>query len=133
MTILEDSDSLCFWEEQNIICYVYKKPVLDLEMAKLAMSSRLRVTNNSPCVLLTDLTNVKSTTKEARAYYIANNTKDLVKAVALITPSILTKIMATFFINFDKPGIPVKMFTSREKAIEWLKELNLLSLPVNYI
>jgi len=125
MKILEDNDSLLFWEEENIICYIYKKPVLDLQMAKLAVETRLRVTNETPCLLVTDLTNIRSTTKEAREYYIANNPKNLVRAVALITPSVVSKIIANFFINFNKPSMPIKMFTHIEKAIDWLIDLNL--------
>jgi len=125
MRILEDNDSICLWEEEEITCYVFKKPVLDLELVKLAIATRSRLTNNSPCLLIIDMSNVKSTTKEARSYYAASNTEDLVKAVALITPSLVTKMMATFFINFDKPPIPVKMFSTKPKAIAWLKSLEL--------
>ncbi len=125
MKVLEDNDSLLFWEEDHIICYMYKKPVLDQDMAKLAVETRLRVTNEAPCLLVTDLRHIKNTTKEARAYYISNNPKDLVKAVALITPSIVSTIIANFFINFNSPKIPIKMFTHMDKAIEWLKGLHL--------
>jgi hypothetical protein len=122
MKILEENDCLRFWEEDHIICYTYKQPVVDLKIAKDSVLMRYRVTNNQPCLVFGDLENVKSVTREARDYYTCEDAENLVTAAAVLTPTIITKIIATFFLNFNKPKVPFKMFSSKEKAFEWLLE-----------
>jgi hypothetical protein len=122
MNILEDNESFCFWEEQNIICNVYKKNVIDIDVARLGVSMRLRVSERQPCAMYVDMQNVNKVTKEARDYYITEEATQLILATAVYTPSVLTKIITTFFLNFNKPKMPFKMFSSKEKALEWLKD-----------
>jgi hypothetical protein len=42
-------------------------------------------------------------------------------ADALLVGSTMMKLIATAYINFNKPKVPTRMFTSEEKAIAWLK------------
>jgi hypothetical protein len=49
--------------------------------------------------------------------------KDFVKntvAKAILVQYLGQKIMGNFYLNFNKPHIKTKIFTEREKAIEWL-------------
>jgi hypothetical protein len=42
-------------------------------------------------------------------------------ATALIVDSPVGRIIGNFFIGMNKPGIPVKIFDSEDKAIQWLR------------
>jgi len=123
MNILEDNEYLLVWEEDGIICNQYKKPVVTLEIAKLSVATRLKVTHSSPCKLFVDPKNVRSITKEARDYYTTDEAMNLADAAAVLATSMISMLIATFFLNFNKPPKPFKIFTSKEKAFEWLKGL----------
>jgi len=42
-------------------------------------------------------------------------------ATAFVTNSIANKLIGNFFINFNKPASPTKMFSSEADALAWLK------------
>lgn len=44
-------------------------------------------------------------------------------ADAFVTNSLPQKILANFYVNFNKPLVPTKIFSETDKAIEWLKNL----------
>lgn len=60
-------------------------------------------------------------TPEARATFAGEmKTGFKTEKMALYVNSLAYRIMANFFIRFDKPPIPTKLFSSRDKAIDWL-------------
>jgi len=71
--------------------------------------------------LLADLRNLKSIDREAREYYAGNEAAKFFRACVLLIDSPVSRIMGNFFLNFNKPKFPVKLFTSESEAIEWLK------------
>jgi hypothetical protein len=44
-------------------------------------------------------------------------------AAAMIVDNIANKLMVTFFIQFNKPPYPYRVFESEEDAVEWLSAL----------
>lgn len=60
-------------------------------------------------------------TPEARATFADQmKTGFQTEKMALFVNSLAYRIMANFFIRFDKPPIPTKLFSDRDKAIDWL-------------
>lgn len=45
------------------------------------------------------------------------------KGKALLVHNSATKLVGNFYLNFNKPVMPTKLFTDRAKAIAWLKTL----------
>lgn len=43
-------------------------------------------------------------------------------AVAMLVDSAVTRMLATFFLNFNRSGTPTQMFTDEAKALAWLRE-----------
>ena len=117
MKILEENEWFLFWEEDAIMCYLYKKPEIDLDIAKMSVAIRLRLTQNRPCKLLADLKNLKVISKE---YYASTEGTYLLEAVATIAPSFLARTIVTFFLNFNKPKLPFQIFSNKTKALDWL-------------
>jgi hypothetical protein len=72
--------------------------------------------------LLVDFTPVRSIDAEARAYYAADDVTLRISAVAGITASRLSRVIGNFFMGFNKPQTPARLFNSQEDAIEWLKQ-----------
>lgn len=60
-------------------------------------------------------------TPEARATFADEMKRGFdVQKMALLVNSLAYRIIANFFIRFDKPPVPTKMFNSRKEAIDWL-------------
>lgn len=93
---------------------------IDLSDAELVHENLQRLSNgNKYCVLL-DATNQFTTTPESREY-VANKSSDRV-AFAMVTNSIANKLVGNFFIQFNKPNTPTKLFSEEGSAIKWLIE-----------
>jgi hypothetical protein len=60
-------------------------------------------------------------THEVRQTFSQPETVKLIKAVALLTTSGWTRMMANLSFAFKKPEIPVKFFTNEEDAVKWLQ------------
>lgn len=58
--------------------------------------------------------------RETREYYSNNKSMQITRAHAVVVNDLHTRLLVNFFIRFDKPVIPVRLFTSFEKAIDWL-------------
>lgn len=72
-----------------------------------------------PC--LVDLRQLKSMSREARAYYAGDETAQVEAAAALLVASLVSKIIGNFFMGINKPVIPTRLFTSEAQAVEWLR------------
>lgn len=58
---------------------------------------------------------------EARAYIASPESNPFASAEAYVIQSFSQKLVGNIFISFNKPARPTRIFTSEEKAVEWLK------------
>lgn len=70
---------------------------------------------------LGDVTEMSFPTDEARDF-AGEVTPKFVKALALVTNSKLSRIIANVYLTLKKPSYPTRMFTNKENAREWLKQ-----------
>jgi len=89
--------------------------------AKESIATVVKVSKRKKCPVLVDSRNLKSITREARAYYAGEENAKVVNSTALLIDSPISKIIGNFFMNFNKPKFPTRLFTSETEAIEWLK------------
>ena len=61
-----------------------------------------------------------SVSKEAKAF-AAQSKNDGRTATALLFTSTANKLIGNFYIKVNKPTVPTKIFSSEQKAIEWLE------------
>ncbi len=54
--------------------------------------------------------------------FIADQIESVTKAMAIITSSPLSRMIANLFFGFRAPSYPVKMFTDIKAAKEWIQE-----------
>ncbi len=97
------------------------KTGLTIQDAEQSMAIGLELSEDADFSWLVDMTNLKSITKEARAYFgrIENSH---IKAVGLVTNSPVSKVFGNFFLRFNKPILPVRLFSSEIRAHDWLKK-----------
>lgn len=113
-----------FYLKDNIL-YSFLEGAITLEKAIDHIDQiKKHVLHLDGCPFLTfnDLVGLKSITRDARTYLGNEETQKVVKKNALLITSILQKMMANLFITFSNPRYPVRLFTNREKAFEWLGE-----------
>jgi len=89
--------------------------------AKENIATVVKVSKGKRYPVLVGGRNVKSITREARAYYAGETTANAVYAAAILIGSPVSRMIGNFFMNFNKPKYPLKLFTSETDAIEWLK------------
>jgi hypothetical protein len=59
---------------------------------------------------------------EARKFIAQADSNPYAKAEAYVISDLPQRIVGNFFLKFDKPARPTKIFTNEEEAMEWLKQ-----------
>lgn len=108
------------WFDGDFMFVLYKSKILDLEIAKSLVETRLLAANGTAYPTYIDVTQVKSINKEAREYFASENGYKLITAASLLVNSSVGKFLGNFFLKINKPPVPVKIFTDKEQALEWL-------------
>ena len=70
--------------------------------------------------VLADMRLFKGVDREVRAYYAGPETTGVVSAVAIIVRSLAQRVMGNWFITWNKPQFPSRLFTSQDEAMKWL-------------
>ena len=94
---------------------------VELKHVKEVVLWRKNLQDKNPLLALLDVRNAGSIEKEVREYVSGKEVEGLDKAMAIITDSLPMNILTNFFIKFDKPPAPTKMFQSETKALAWLE------------
>lgn len=111
-----------FWIVENkVLELVFNRPTdLDISMALDTVDKRRVVTNNKKVGVLITSKNLKSITKEARDYLSSNKSSDGLQAAAIVTESRIASVIANVFVYYNKPPLPIKIFSDKQKAVDWL-------------
>jgi hypothetical protein len=122
-----ENDFAEFWTEDDILFFIYKSGItMNLDAAKTVVADRINVQKGIPYPVFCDMRGIKDSDKPARDY-LAKEGSLMVNAVAVLTDSPVTRIMANFYLTISRPTVPTKMFTDKAHAIEYLKSLKLQS------
>ena len=85
----------------------------------IAVTSRLTGGHRAP--ILVDLRQVRSQSAEARAYLAGPEATRVSLAVALIVGSPLSVAIGNFFLGFNRPAVPTRLFRDESAALQWLQ------------
>lgn len=111
--------------KDNILYIVFKEgadvSIEDMEESKQA---RLSLQQNRNMKVLVDSRGLYHITEEARVYAAQDENAQLSIAMAIVSNSLPIKILTNFFIKFNKPNTPTKMFTDIDTAENWLNSIN---------
>jgi hypothetical protein len=75
------------------------------------------------CSTLVIMSNVLSQDAETRRIYNEMTLSGQFFGTALIVNNPLSRAIASFAIGLSKPGVPIKLFDTIEKGIEWLRTI----------
>jgi hypothetical protein len=91
---------------QDMVYAYFKGSSIELDGAKKMIEERLTLSEGKSYPCLVDTTLVKTITKDAR------------DAFAIGSP--VNRLLGNFFLSVSKPGVPTRLFTSKEDALVWL-------------
>ncbi len=72
--------------------------------------------------LLVDSRAVKSMSMEARKYLSVNNRSTNISSFAVVVSSPLSRIVVNFFFKLQRTGVPARVFTNEQLAMDWLRQ-----------
>ncbi len=81
-----------------------------------------KISGGKKLPILVDFTALRGMDPDARDYYISERAGSLLAACGGITHSMIGRVISNFFIGFNKPPTPVRLFPTEEQSIEWLKQ-----------
>jgi hypothetical protein len=111
------------YEPSTRIVRVKILPGAEIELADAIQnhSATKMLTNNDNYLVLVDGRVNLSVSREARNYASQEKADEGRIAEAFIITSTANKLIGNFYMNVNKPSIPTKIFSSEDKAIEWLE------------
>jgi hypothetical protein len=115
--------SIAFLEIKNEVLYINIKEGanLSLEAAIENVLARKKLQKGKKMLILLDSRNAWQITNETREYAAKKEVTDLNIAMAILTGDSLTeRLTNNFYIKFNKPASPAKIFNSEAKALAWL-------------
>lgn len=92
----------------------------DLEELKKISSD---LAGHKPYMILVTSGELASFSKEARELSASKAFITNAEAKAIVVDSIAKKIIGNFYLKVNKPYLQTRLFSDREKALEWLKGL----------
>ena len=109
---------------ENDVLYIIFKDGADVDLEGILESKQARIDlqQGNPMKILVDLRGLFHISKEAREVAAEDQHADMSIAMALVSNSLGTRMISNFFIKFNKPKSPTKMFTNKDKALLWLNE-----------
>ena len=119
-------ENSCFttWMDDDGICHtqVKENAVIELKHAVANRQDVKTVAGETIPPMIVDVRKIQSISRDARDYFAMRNRKPGVSAIAMIIDSEVSKMIVNLYLQFSKPTVPTKLFTSEEKAVEWLRE-----------
>lgn len=118
-----ETDHAQYWIEEGIIHVIYKSNLLiSLDIAKKMVAERLKLTAGKTMPLYADIRGLISIDTISRKYLAGEEAIKNLSAGAIHINGLISKLAGNIFITVEKPPIPTKLFTDRDKAIGWLEK-----------
>jgi hypothetical protein len=117
-----ESEYSIMWIENGIGYQTYKPGInITLEIAKQMVKDRVQSFNGVARPVLVDIRSLKSIDAASRRYFASKEAGELILAGAIYLASPLARWAGNVFLNIDVPITPAKLFTDKDKALEWLE------------
>ncbi len=110
---------------ENDILLVKMKAGVNLGKVEMEELLKLAVEFTTPnkYFAIVDTTSPYDSTPDSRSFYAESDYSKHRYADAFIVNSLPMRLLVNFFISFNKPKIPSKMFNNEKNANEWITSL----------
>jgi hypothetical protein len=127
---IETRTNLVRLDDEGIL-RVRAKPHAALELidAQELTAAEMTLIEGQKRPILVDLRSIKSMTRECRLYFAGPEPAKIHLAGALVIHTPFGKALGNFFMGFNKPIVPTRLFTNDEEALGWLRTYLSASAP----
>jgi len=114
-----------FLSYEDDVLYVRMKEGINLGQAEMEdlLKQAIELTTPNKYFAIIDTTAPYDSSLEARNFYAESEYSKYRFADAFIVNSLSMRLLVNFFITFNKPKIPSKMFNDKESAHQWINTL----------
>ena len=121
----ETSTQKLYWDDvSNIVWGELNATPQTLRSAEENIDAQERMRdalNRQKTRVLIDMRQTTKIAREARQYYAGERTASIQRATALlVSSSSVSVVIANFFMGFNKPVSPTRLFTETSPAVAWL-------------
>ncbi|MDX1651279.1 MAG: hypothetical protein R3277_02230 [Brumimicrobium sp.] len=118
--VYETSVAILFWDEKGFVRLNFKDTGItyDLALAKKHLEMALEISNGLPFKILIDTRDCNLIIDKDAQDFSANISMKIAEAV--IVNNLSMRILSKFYMKQNKKT-PVRIFSSEEKAVAWLK------------
>ena len=111
----------------NNLVYVLLKDNcnLDVPLQMRLLDYYREITNNTLMPFLFLVGDNVTITKEARDNAVKIEDESMLAASAVVVDNLPYKLIANFYLKFNKPKRPYKVFSKEEEAVAWLQTLTI--------
>lgn len=109
-----------FWDDRVFHARFLRHAEVTLEDARENTEAAATLTGGRRRPMLVDLREIRSQTSDARAHFAGPEGARVGLAVALLIASPVSRAVGNFFLGFNRPVMPTRLFTDEAAAIEWL-------------
>jgi len=123
--VKETKEAELFIEDDILI--MRAKPDADFSLAASIelVEVRKEIQSGKKMKVLMDIRDMFQVSKESREYGARKEVSRLSSAMAILAGKSLTATMVgNFYIRFNKPAVPTKIFKKETNAIKWLNSFN---------
>lgn len=107
--------------KDNLIENIVKKDSeIDVEDVVQIKKMNLALAEDKPYCVMFIPHEFSSLTNDAREYIATPKIADKTIALAIVTSNFPQRIVANFYLAINKPIVKTKLFSTRDKALEWL-------------
>lgn len=107
-------------DQQGVIRGTYTVAEETLVDARANMEAVRQLSGGQPALLLIDSRMLRHMTPQVRAYYVSEETARIIRALAIVIGSPLSRLMGNVFLRFQNSRVPTKLFTDDAQAVRWL-------------
>lgn len=124
LTLIKKFDilSVALRDDGIVLIDVKANQEIDIKDVKDVVATLEQIGNGKKYPLLIITGEYTLPTAEARAYIATPESDPYASAEAYVVTSLSQKLVGNVYLNFNKPARPTHIFTSEEKAVEWLKQ-----------
>jgi hypothetical protein len=109
------------WPEAGVMrARFHEGADVSLEDARENLAATARLTAGHRALALIDLRPVRTQSPEARALFAGPEAAKVSQAVALLIGSPLSRVLGNFYLRFNRPETPTRLFSSEAEALGWL-------------
>ncbi|MDF1673684.1 MAG: STAS/SEC14 domain-containing protein [Vicingaceae bacterium] len=119
-----ETEVATFIIKKGILYSLYKKGVdVQVENIEENILARKELQKGQKIPTYVDVSEVWQFSDEARALAGGKEVSEMSSALAVVTGSSMPiRMVANFFMKFNTPQTPTKLFNTKEKALKWLQD-----------